>query len=94
MGNKSDLEDKRVISIEEGKNKAEFNKFAFMETSALNGSNIEKAFNELIMDVYKNNHELFEKQVKVEINGNKKTIELDKGENNENQDNEKKWCCW
>ena len=93
LGNKSDLEDKRVISIEEGKNKAEFYKFAFMETSALNGSNIEKAFNELIMDVYKNNHELFEKQAKVEINGNKKTIELDKGENNESQDNEKKWCC-
>ena len=67
-----------------------------METSALNGSNIEKAFNELIMDVYKNNHELFEKQAKVRIDADKKAIDLDKGEedNNGNQNNERNWCCW
>ena len=40
---------------------------AFMETSALNGNNIENAFNQLISDVYKNHHTLFEKQAKVEI---------------------------
>ena len=96
LGNKSDLEDKRVISTEEGKNKAEFYNFAFMETSALNGSNIEKAFNELIMDVYKNNHEFFEKHAKVKINTDKNAIDLDKGDkdNNDNQNNERKWCCW
>ena len=67
LGNKSDLESQRVISTEEGKNKAELFKFAFMETSALNGNNIEKAFDELIKEVYKDNHELFEKQAKVEM---------------------------
>ena len=97
VGNKSDLENKRVISMEEGKNKAKLYKFAFMETSALNGNNIEKAFNELIMDVYKKNHEYFEKQAKVQIGKDKKSIELDKGinDNSNNQDNGRNnWCCW
>ena len=94
LGNKSDLEDKRVISTEEGKNKAEFYKCSFFETSALNGNNIEKAFSELIMDVYKNNHEIFEKQANVKID-NDRAIDLDKGKNNENnKDNERGWCCW
>ena len=94
LGNKTDLEDKRVVSTEEGKNKAEFYNLTFMETSALNGNNIQEAFNELIMDVYKRNHELLENQAKVEIIRDKKTIELDKGEDNDtNEVKEKKWCC-
>ena len=92
LGNKSDLESQRVISTEEGKNKAELFKFAFMETSALNGSNIEKAFDELIKEVYKDNHELFEKQAKVEMKD--KGIDLEQGKSGENKDNEKKWCCF
>ena len=93
LGNKTDLEDKRVITTVEGKNKAEFYKCFFMETSALNGSNIEKAFNELIMDVYKNNHETFEKQANVQINTDK-TINLDKIKMDENNKNkERGWCC-
>ena len=94
LGNKTDLEDKRVVTTEEGKNKAEFYNLTFMETSALNGNNIQEAFNELIMDVYKKNHELLENQAKVEIIRDKKTIELDKGEdNNTDEVKEKKWCC-
>ena len=94
LGNKTDLEDKRVVTTEEGKNKAEFYNLTFMETSALNGNNIQEAFNELIMDVYKRNHELLENQAKVEIIRDKKTIELDKGEdNNTDEVKEKKWCC-
>ena len=94
LGNKTDLEDKRVVSTEEGKNKAEFYNLTFMETSALNGNNIQEAFNELIMDVYKRNHELLENQAKVEIIRDKKTIELDKGEdNNTDEVKENKWCC-
>ncbi len=63
-----------------------------METSALNGSNIEKAFDELIKEVYKDNHELFEKQAKVEMKD--KGIDLEQGKSGENKDNEKKWCCF
>ena len=94
IGNKTDLEDQRKITTEQGKEKAEFYNLTFMETSALNGNNIQEAFNELIMDVYKKNHELLENQAKVEIIRDKKTIELDKGEdNNTDEVKEKKWCC-
>ena len=93
VGNKTDLEDQRKISIEQGKEKAEFYKLAFIETSALNGDNIEKAFNELITDVYKNHHELFEKQAKVELTD--KAIDLENvDQNKENKEENKKFCCF
>ena len=58
-------------------------KTAFLETSALNGDNIAKAFEELIEQIYQNNKEVFE-QI------NKK---IDKGVNlNEEKNNDKK-CC-
>ena len=93
IGNKTDLEDQRKITTEQGKEKAEFYKLAFMETSALNGNNIEKAFNELITDVYKNHHELFEKQAKVELTD--KAIDLENVDaNKENKVESKKFCCF
>ena len=93
VGNKTDLEDQRKISVEQGKEKAEFYKLAFIETSALNGNNIEKAFSELITDVYKNHHELFEKQAKVELTD--KAIDLENvDQNKENKEETKKFCCF
>ena len=93
VGNKTDLEDQRKITIEQGKEKAEFYKLAFIETSALNGNNIEKAFSELITDVYKNHHELFEKQAKVELTD--KAIDLENvDQNKENKEETKKFCCF
>ena len=92
LGNKSDLESDRKVTTQQGKEKAEFYKLAFMETSALNGDNIERAFNELITDVYKNHHDLFEKQAKVVIND--KAINLENAdENDEKMEKEKKGCC-
>ena len=52
IGNKSDLEDKRQVKKEEGEEKAKEKEVAFMETSALNCNNIEKAFNEIMNKVY------------------------------------------
>ena len=93
VGNKTDLESERKISLEQGKEKAELFKLAFIETSALNGNNIEKAFNELISDVYKNHHELFEKQAKVEIT--EKAIDLEHTEENkENPETKNTFCCF
>ena len=92
LGNKSDLESDRKVSTQQGKEKAEFYKLAFLETSALNGNNIDNAFNELITDVYKNHHDLFEKQAKVVIND--RAINLENAdENDEKIDKEKKGCC-
>ena len=44
IGNKSDLENKRQVTIEEGKQFADENNLKFYETSALNGNNIEEIF--------------------------------------------------
>ena len=44
IGNKSDLEDKRQVTEEEGRELAEENNLVFFETSALNGNNIEEIF--------------------------------------------------
>ena len=44
IGNKSDLEDKRQVTYEEGKQYADENNLVFFETSALNGNNIEEIF--------------------------------------------------
>ena len=44
IGNKSDLEEKRQVTEEEGKKFAEENNLVFFETSALNGNNIEEIF--------------------------------------------------
>ena len=51
VGNKSDLEDKREVSTDEGEKKAKQYGIAFCETSALQGKNIEYAFNILIDEI-------------------------------------------
>ena len=48
VGNKSDLEDQRVISKERGENLAKEKNMLFFETSALNGNGIEAAFQKSI----------------------------------------------
>jgi GTPase SAR1 family protein len=44
IGNKTDLEDKRQVTTKEAQEFAKANKILFMESSAKNGYNIEKAF--------------------------------------------------
>ena len=88
IGNKSDLDDKREITKEEGLKKSEEFKTAFMETSALNGDNIDKAFEEIIQQIYQSNCYNIEQD---------KDVEIDKGVNlNEEKgekDKQKKSCC-
>ena len=48
IGNKSDLEDQRVISKERGEQLASENNMLFFETSALNGNGVEEAFQKSI----------------------------------------------
>ena len=85
LGNKSDLIDKREINKNDGIKKAEMYKTAFLETSALNGDNISKAFDELIEQIVINNKNMFQ-----DDNEN----EIDKGVNlNDEKNNNKKKCC-
>ena len=52
IGNKSDLNNDRQVSFEEGKKKAEEYEFPFYETSCKTGENVEKCFIELAELVY------------------------------------------
>ena len=52
IGNKTDLENKRVISKEISKNKAADLNIPVIETSALNASNVKEAFHLMIKEIY------------------------------------------
>ncbi|GER26330.1 RAB GTPase homolog A5B [Striga asiatica] len=54
VGNKCDLENIRDVSVEEGKNLAESEGLFFMETSALDSTNVKKAFDIVIREIYNN----------------------------------------
>ncbi|CAD5165657.1 ras-related protein RABA5e-like [Musa acuminata AAA Group] len=54
VGNKCDLEDIRDISIDEGKSLAEAEGLFFIETSALDCTNVKKAFEIVIREIYNN----------------------------------------
>ena len=57
IGNKNDLEDQRQVTKEQGEAKAASLQVAFLETSALSGENLNKAFEMMMNEVYKKCHE-------------------------------------
>lgn len=54
VGNKCDLENIRDVSVEEGKNLAEEEGLFFMETSALESTNVQTAFEMVIREIFNN----------------------------------------
>lgn len=54
VGNKCDLESLREVPVEESKSLAEAEKLFFIETSALNATNVNDAFQIVIKEVYNN----------------------------------------
>lgn len=52
VGNKTDLRSQRVVSTEDGRLLAEKYRFSFIETSALDASNVGEAFNNLLVDIF------------------------------------------
>lgn len=71
VGNKCDLGNIRGVSVEEGKALAEANGLFFMETSALDSTNVKQAFDMVIREIYNNvsrkvlNSESFKDEVSV-----------------------------
>lgn len=53
IGNKSDLRHLVAVSIEDGKSFAERESLYFMETSALEATNVESAFSEALTQIYR-----------------------------------------
>ena len=87
VGNKTDLEDQRQVTSEEGQNKANSLESAFIETSAASGSNLDKAFEMMINEVYQKCHEEMLAEGDVEIEGGE-DINLSK-----KPENTKIACC-
>ncbi|XP_028762390.1 ras-related protein RABA5d isoform X2 [Neltuma alba] len=54
VGNKCDLDNIRSVSVEEGKSLAEAEGLFFMETSALDSTNVKTAFEMVIREIYSN----------------------------------------
>ena len=92
VGNKSDLEDKREVSTDEGEKKAKQYGIAFCETSALQGKNIEYAFNILIDEILLEIDNTKEKEMKNnKVNNKKKSKGIMLNTNDKNH--KKKKCC-
>ena len=80
IGNKSDLDEKREVSKEEAESKAQKNKFGFMEASAKDNNNVQKAFETLFHEIVK----IYKNKNNIEFNDNKGGdggIKKDKKEN-------------
>lgn len=99
VGNKSDLKDAREVTTAEGKCLAEAQGLFFMETSALDSSNVAAAFQTVVREIYNilsrkvmQSQEL--KNHDVVSLGNGKTVVI-QGESNQEPDVEpsKGGCC-
>ncbi|KMZ60373.1 Ras-related protein RABA5c [Zostera marina] len=90
VGNKCDLESTRNISVEEGKALAEEQGLFFMETSALDSTNVRTAFELVIKEIYKNisRKVLNSDSHKVEVSGNRVSLA-----NSVDENKESKFCC-
>ena len=89
IGNKSDLEDQRQVTKEQGEDKANKLEVAFLETSAFSGENLEKAFELMMKEVYKKCHEEMLGDGDVDIIKGGEDITLSKKKGNTGE----KKCC-
>ena len=92
IGNKCDLIDKREVKEDDGKIKAKDLNVPFMETSALNCINVEKAFNFLIEEIANFDIGIEDDFDFEEIKDGKNVNNINLN-NNEKNNEKKKKCC-
>ncbi|KNA11154.1 hypothetical protein SOVF_137750 [Spinacia oleracea] len=98
VGNKSDLKDAREVSTAEGKGLAEAEGLFFIETSALDSSNVAAAFQTVVREIYNilsrkvmQSHELKKNDLSSLSNG--QTVVLQGDENATADQPKKSGCC-
>ncbi|XP_057533149.1 ras-related protein RABA5a isoform X2 [Amaranthus tricolor] len=98
VGNKSDLKDAREVSTSEGKDLAEAQGLFFIETSALDSSNVAAAFQTVVREIYNilsrkvmQSHELKKSDSSSLSNG--RTVVLQGDENVPVEQPKKTGCC-
>ncbi|KAG2296060.1 hypothetical protein Bca52824_042729 [Brassica carinata] len=89
IGNKCDLESIRAVSVEEGKGLAESHGF-FMETSALDSTNVKTAFEMAIREIYSN---ISRKQLNSDSYKDELTVNRVSLVKNENEGTKTFSCC-
>lgn len=80
VGNKTDLKDAREVSTTDGKSLAESQSLFFMETSALDSSNVNAAFQTIVKEIYNvlSKKVIQSQELKKDPSiGSKKTVVLD-----------------
>ena len=97
VGNKSDLSDKREVSVEEGKELAEKYGILFYETSAKDGTNVEEIFinsaSEIARRIDENYYDLDREDCGIKIGGNRKGQTQQININKSIQNKKKSNCC-
>lgn len=98
VGNKSDLKDAREVTTAEGKDLAEAQGLFFIETSALDSSNVAVAFQTVVKEIYNilsrkviQSQELKRKDPSWMFNG--KTVDLQADGSKEVDAQAKNGCC-
>jgi len=92
VGNKSDLRHLRAVPTEEAKQFASENNLSFIETSALDASNVELAFQNILTEIYRivSSKALDQGESGGPVLGNdRKVLEISKSADAE----QKKGCC-
>ncbi|WOL04178.1 ras-related protein RABA5c-like [Canna indica] len=94
VGNKCDLDNIRNISVEEGKSLAEVEGLFFIETSALDSTNVKKAFEIVIREIYSNvsRKVLNSDSYKAELSVNRVSL-TSNGNDETKQTSGKSSCC-
>ena len=97
IGNKSDLNDNREVSYEEGEAYAKSHKMMFLETSAKTGHNInqifEKSVKQIAKNINNNVYDLSNDSCGIRVGVNRETFILGEGNKNEDDNKDKKKCC-
>ena len=91
IGNKIDLEDKRIVSTEEGEEYAIQNGLLFMETSAKSGEGVEEIFKKTAQEIEKKINDNY-----YDLNSETCGIKRGKTNNinlNDTKNKDKKGCC-
>ena len=90
IGNKCDLKNERQVTEEEASKKADELKIAYCETSALDGKNVDYAFETVVEEVSKKNNSENNSEVRKEDQTRGIMLDID---NKKEEENSKKPCC-
>ena len=93
IGNKSDLNDERKVDIEIALEKAKLLNIPFMETSALDSTNIQNAFENILREMYKD-FQNEKENIKKELSNNRlEGIKLDTIDKKNENEKKEGGCC-